>query len=188
MQSSTAPSACHQTSLKQIQSSLISIPHLTTFTSSHSGSPIRRQPYRAAVSRTELFLSRFSAFSKGILYWFLVFFKVFSHLCTLNQWKWPYEACFSVYFPTFFFFVCKKQSFRIWFELLRYRCGPNHGCEMSFVFFLLDLCSQEDEQCRIPGLCSEFRVWDSFVWVFWSSRWARDLTQWRRGSEGQRDP
>ena len=135
MQSSMAPSACHQTSVKQIQSSLISIPHLIAFTSSHSGSLIRRQPYRATVSRTELFLNRFSAFSKGILYWFLVFYKLFLHLCTLNQRKWPYEACFSVYFPTFFFFVCKKQSFRIWFEPLRYRCGPNHGCEMSFVFF-----------------------------------------------------
>ena len=131
MQSSMAPSACHQTSVQQIQSSLISIPHLTAFTSSHSGSPIRRQPYRATVSRTELFLSH----TVPPCHWFLVFFKVFSHLCTLNQRKWPYEACFSVYFPTFFFFVCKKQSFRIWFEPLRYRCGPNHRCEMSFVFF-----------------------------------------------------
>ena len=34
----------------------------------------------------------------------------------------------------------------------------------------LQVEGEEDEQRRILGLCSEFRVWDSFVWVFWSSR------------------
>ena len=52
----------------------------------------------------------------------------------------------------------------------------------------LQVEGEEDEQRRIPGFCSEFRVWDSFVWVFWRVGWARVLTQWRRGSEGQRDP
>ena len=29
----------------------------------------------------------------------------------------------------------------------------------------LQVESEEDEQCGIPGLCSELGVWDSFVWV-----------------------
>ena len=29
----------------------------------------------------------------------------------------------------------------------------------------LQVEGEEDEQRRIPGLCSELGVWDSFVWV-----------------------
>ena len=40
-----------------------------------------------------------------------------------------------------------------------------HSAAMS-----LQVEGEEDEQRWIPGLCSELGVWDSFVWVFWSSR------------------
>ena len=39
-----------------------------------------------------------------------------------------------------------------------------HSAAMS-----LQVEGEEDEKRWIPGLCSELGVWDSFVWVFWSS-------------------
>ena len=162
MQSSMAPSACHQTSVKQIQSSLISIPHLIAFTSSHSGSLIRRQPYRTAVSRTELFLNRFSAFSKGILYWFLVFYKLFLHLCTLNQRKWPYEACFSVYFPTFFSLFVRSRVFAS--DLNYYAIDADQITDLclSFVFFFAGFVWVSGVR-----LCFRALIFFNSNWVFY---------------------
>ena len=52
---------------------------------------------------------------------------------------------------------------------------PTEGSRVSFqqthnAAMGLQVEGEEDEQRRIPRLCSELGVWDSFVWVFWSSR------------------
>ena len=159
MQSSTAPSLMSSDFSPAGTELLISIPLLHSSSPHTAVKPVRRQPYRATVSLTELFLSH----TAPPCHWFLVFLKVFSHLCTLNQPKWPFLILILCLFSHIFFNVCKKQTFRTWFELLRYICGPNHRFVLDFfVFFFAGFVWVSGVR-----LCFRALIFFNSNWVFY---------------------
>ena len=55
-------------------------------------------------------------------------------------------------------------------KTVRNKIIPTEGSQISLqqthsATMGLQVKGEKDEQCGIPGLCSELGVWDSFVWV-----------------------
>ena len=148
---SSQTSLFSKTELPHQKTSLISIPHLKLL-SSHcphlltqrftnpSSAKLRRRVMvdkRNASRANHRPLSQlFPQKSKGILYiWaiyifdLLVIARYFASLdieSKIGDEKLASLIFFIFFFPFFFLVWC--LGFRIWFEPLPYRCGPNHGC------------------------------------------------------------